>query len=171
MEHTSLWEEWECPVRRRACMAWDVILVILGMSNLLHFSTYILHAFSLVSRFCSFCGLSSCYILVDFSYLFNTWVLFYFIVCFWGRVSEYLIVFPFIYLSVHSFIHSFTHSLYPDHNHLLLPVPSSHSPSCTPPPLLLWEVGSSWVQTHSGTSSHCKTRHILSHWGQTRQPS
>jgi hypothetical protein len=51
---------------------------------------------------------------------------------------------------------------------LLPPVPSSHSPSLTPPHSNLRDWSSLPPRNpYSGTSSLCRARHILSHWGQT----
>jgi hypothetical protein len=56
-----------------------------------------------------------------------------------------------------------------------LPVIPFYNTSVHTPPLLLWAgkatPSHTCISSHPGTSSLCDTRHILSHQGQTRQPS
>jgi hypothetical protein len=56
-------------------------------------------------------------------------------------------------------------TLHPTHE-FLQDTPTHTQPSPIPPPLLLWAVGDPM-----STSSFSEARHIISHWGQTRQPS
>jgi hypothetical protein len=57
-------------------------------------------------------------------------------------------------------------TLYPAH--CPLPVAPYHNPSSIS--FSSEHVSPLWVSWHSGTSSLCKARHFLSHWGQTNQP-
>jgi hypothetical protein len=62
-------------------------------------------------------------------------------------------------------------TLYPNCSPPLLPVPPHMAPSFHPSSPHLRRRRPLWVPTHPGVSSHCRTRHILSHWGQTRKLS
>jgi hypothetical protein len=64
-------------------------------------------------------------------------------------------------------INLFIYSLYVLNTAAPLPSVSLYT---APSPPLLWEgEGNPCVLTYLGTSSHCRTRHILSQWGQKRQ--
>ena len=51
------------------------------------------------------------------------------------------------------------------------PIPPSIVPHHWLPFISPGRVGTTWVSPNYGMSSLCRVRHILSHWGQTRQPS
>ena len=77
------------------------------------------------------------------------------------------------YIFIYLFIHFISQYQLP----LLLVTPHS-DPLPYPPPLILWEGGVPCVSfpippptLTPGKSSHCRTRHILSHWAQTRWSS
>jgi hypothetical protein len=71
-------------------------------------------------------------------------------------------------------INLFTYSLYISISTPFFPVYPMPPPLTPHSPSLLWKRSSFCpppISPHPGTSSHCRTRLILSHWGQTRQAS
>ena len=73
-------------------------------------------------------------------------------------IDKYLFNLPISLFKLHSY--RYTH-----------PIPPSTVPHHWLPFISPGRVGTTWVSPNYGMSSLCRVRHILSHWGQTKQPS